>query len=55
MAHTFNLSTVIRRQKQADLCEFEVSPIYKLSSRTAKSHTEDHGLKKTKQNKKFKF
>ena len=34
MAHTFNPSTW--RQRQADLCEFEVSLVYRVSSRTVR-------------------
>ena len=37
-AHTFNRA--LRRQKQADLCEFEASLIYRVSSRTARVVTQ---------------
>jgi hypothetical protein len=35
VTHTFNL--VLRRQRQADLCEFEASLVYRASSRTARA------------------
>ena len=35
-----------RRQRQADLCELEVSLVYRVSSRTARSYTEKPCLKK---------
>ena len=55
--HTFNLST--RRQRQADLSEFEASLVYKASSRTARTVTHRETLsrktkpKQTKPNKKM--
>jgi hypothetical protein len=36
VAHAFNPSTV-RRQSQADLCEFEASLVYRASSSTARA------------------
>ena len=51
------LSPVLRRrQKQADLCEFKASLVYRASSRTAKSYTEKLCLEKNtnKQNKQTK-
>ena len=46
VAHTFNSST--QGQKQADLCEFEASLAYRVSSRTGSKVTEKPCLKKTK-------
>jgi hypothetical protein len=40
----------LRRQKQVALCEFKVSLVYRVSSRTARA-TEKSCLEKTKQNK----
>ena len=45
VAHTFNPSTW--RQRQADLCEFEASLVYRASSRTGSKATEKPCLDKT--------
>ena len=36
----------LRKQRQTDLCEFEASPVYKLSSKTAPKATEKLCLEK---------
>ena len=47
------LIPALRRKRQADLCEFEASLVYRVSSRTGSKATEKPCLKKqnTKQNK----
>jgi hypothetical protein len=46
-ARTFNPST--ERQRQADLCEFEVSLVYRMSSRTARATQRNPVLKNQKE------
>ena len=41
------LNPALGRQRQVDLCEFEVSLIYRASSRTARGYTEKPCLTKT--------
>jgi hypothetical protein len=48
VAHTFN--PALRRQSQANVCEFDASLIYKGSSRTARA-TERELISKNKQTK----
>ena len=43
---------LLRRQRQADLCEFEVSLVYKVNSRTAKAIKRNPVSKQTKQQQK---
>ena len=45
------LISALKRQRQADLCEFEVSLVYRASSRTASKAIEKPCLEKQKQNK----
>jgi hypothetical protein len=45
-AHTFN--PCIGRQRQADICEFEASLVYRASSRTAKATQRNPVSKKKK-------
>ena len=42
------LIPALRRQRQVNLCEFEVSLVYRVSSRTAKAVTEKPSLEKQK-------
>ena len=49
------LITALRRQRQEDLCEFEASLIYRVSSRTGSRATEEPCLEKIKKNKKIIF
>ena len=44
----------LRKQRQADLCEFEVSLFYKASSRTGSKATEKHCFGKQNKTKKSK-
>ena len=51
------LTAALEKQRQVDLCEFEASLVYEVSSNTSKEgHTEKPCLKrqKIKQSKKFK-
>ena len=45
------LILALRRQKQVDLCEFEASLTYKVSSRTARAVTEGNPVSKKTKNK----
>ena len=45
-AHAFKSSTL--RQRQADLCEFEASLVYRGSSRTARATLRNPGSKRKK-------
>jgi hypothetical protein len=47
------LTPALERQRQVDLCEFEASLVYRVSSRTARA-TQRNPAKETKQNKKRK-
>jgi hypothetical protein len=42
------LIPALRRQKQADLCEFEASLVYKMNSRTARAVHRNHILENKK-------
>ena len=44
------LIPALRRQKQIDLCEFKVSPVYRASSRVARATQRKHGSKKVNKN-----
>ena len=46
------LIPVLRRQRRADLCEFKVSLLYKVSSRSARAVTQRDLVSKNKTNKK---
>jgi hypothetical protein len=46
------LIPALRRQGQADLCEFEASLVYRVSFRTARATQRNPVLNKQKQNKK---
>ena len=45
------LISAFRRQRQADLCEFEASLVYRASSRTARDTQRNPASKKRKRNK----
>ena len=45
-----SLIPALGRQRQADLCEFEVSLAYRMSSRTGSKATEKRCLEKTNKN-----
>ena len=47
VAHT--LIPALGRQMQVDLCEFEASLIYRVSSRTARAATQTNAVLKNKQ------
>jgi hypothetical protein len=49
------LILVLRRQRQADLCEFEVSQVYKVSSRTARAITQRNPVSRNQKEKKEEF
>jgi hypothetical protein len=46
------LISAFRRQRQAELCEFKVNLVYKMSSRTARATKRNPVLKKKNKNKK---
>jgi hypothetical protein len=43
------LISALRSKKQADLCEFEANPVYKVSFRTSRTVTQRNPVSKTKQ------
>ena len=45
------LIPALRRQKQADLCEFEASLVYRASSRTVKTDTQRNPVSKNQKKK----
>jgi hypothetical protein len=45
------LSPALRRQRQAELCEFKARPVYRANARTAKTTQRNPVLKKKKKKK----
>jgi hypothetical protein len=50
VAHSFNPSTALRRSRQADLCEFEASLVYRESSKIVKATQKTPCLEKNNNN-----